>query len=371
MKKIAIFSDIHGNLQALKSIFKDIERENVDEIICLGDVISFGPSSKDCLDFVISKNIKMVLGNHEIYQVRYLENLNESCKRQSDIVKKELDEEELKYLKKLPLKIEIMIDGTLFIFVHYPIKNEKEKYPFYGLSLSKTINFKEVLKNVDSDYTFFGHCHDTFEMNIDSHYYYCIGSSGCTKGNMTFYTILTVDKKNVLIEKRYLTYNRKKFEKTFEKSEFKNFVDSIEKFFEREKSCGAVVYNNDNGLKFLLVKHKKGHISFPKGHMEHLETEEETAVREIKEEASIDVELYNDFRVINTYGIDFKKVKDVVYFVAKAKNMDSKADGYEIEDVMWLQYKDVLDTLTYDNDKDIFEKAYKYIKEICDKDNNL
>ena len=68
--KIAIFSDIHGNLQALESIITDIKKNNYDEVICLGDVIAMGPNPKECLDLIICNNYKMLLGNHELYYLK-------------------------------------------------------------------------------------------------------------------------------------------------------------------------------------------------------------------------------------------------------------------------------------------------------------
>jgi predicted phosphodiesterase len=41
--KIAIISDIHANIEALNEVKKDIEKENVDEVICLGDIVGYGP----------------------------------------------------------------------------------------------------------------------------------------------------------------------------------------------------------------------------------------------------------------------------------------------------------------------------------------
>ena len=60
-----------------------------------------------------------------------------------------------------------------------------------------------------------------------------------------------------------------------------------------EKSCGAVVfYNGKSNTRILLVKNNNGRYwSFPKGHIEIGETEKETAVREIKEETSLEVEI--------------------------------------------------------------------------------
>ena len=65
--KIAVFTDIHGNYEALKVIIEDIQKEKINNIICLGDTIGIGPNPKECLDLIIENNISMTLGNHELY----------------------------------------------------------------------------------------------------------------------------------------------------------------------------------------------------------------------------------------------------------------------------------------------------------------
>ena len=55
--KIAIISDIHGNLEALDATLKDIAKRKVDKIICLGDIIAKGTHPKECLER-IKKNVK-------------------------------------------------------------------------------------------------------------------------------------------------------------------------------------------------------------------------------------------------------------------------------------------------------------------------
>lgn len=65
-ERVAIIIDIHGNLEALEAILKDIKTQAVDEMICLGDSIDIGPNSKECIDLLIENNIKSVLGDHEI-----------------------------------------------------------------------------------------------------------------------------------------------------------------------------------------------------------------------------------------------------------------------------------------------------------------
>lgn len=62
--KIAIFSDIHGNLPALKLMLKDAGK--VNRYICLGDVINYGPWSNECIELLQKlNNTILLLGNHE------------------------------------------------------------------------------------------------------------------------------------------------------------------------------------------------------------------------------------------------------------------------------------------------------------------
>ena len=65
--RIAVFSDIHGNLQALNAILDDIKKENFDEVICLGDVIGLGPKPKECLELLLNSNVTILAGNHDLY----------------------------------------------------------------------------------------------------------------------------------------------------------------------------------------------------------------------------------------------------------------------------------------------------------------
>ena len=67
---IAVISDIHSNVEALKSVLADIEPRNVERIICLGDVIGYGPKPAECLDLVGEKVDKSLMGNHD-YAVLY------------------------------------------------------------------------------------------------------------------------------------------------------------------------------------------------------------------------------------------------------------------------------------------------------------
>lgn len=117
-------------------------------------------------------------------------------------------------------------------------------------------------------------------------------------------------------------------------------------------------------IEILLIKHvNSGHWSFPKGHVEKNETELETAHREIMEETGIDVILDPTFRETVSYSPKKDTQKVVVYFLAKAKNFDFKAQEEEISEIRWVDIGYAVNILTYDNDKVIVNKAKSAIKE--------
>lgn len=67
--RLALISDIHGNLPALEAVLAEIEHENVDEILCLGDV-AVGPQPGETLDLVRELGCPVVLGNWDAYFIR-------------------------------------------------------------------------------------------------------------------------------------------------------------------------------------------------------------------------------------------------------------------------------------------------------------
>jgi predicted phosphodiesterase len=60
----ALISDIHSNFEALTAVLEDIERQNVTDIYCLGDIIGYGPNPRECIDRVRQCQV-VLLGNHD------------------------------------------------------------------------------------------------------------------------------------------------------------------------------------------------------------------------------------------------------------------------------------------------------------------
>ena len=126
-----------------------------------------------------------------------------------------------------------------------------------------------------------------------------------------------------------------------------------------EKSCGGIIfYKTRQNVKILLVKNNNGRYwSFPKGHIEDGETEQETAIREIKEETGLDVTLVNSFREISAYRPFGKIRKRVVFFLARAFTDNVKIQEEEIDSYIWVDLQQARKLCSYDNDLRIIDKA--------------
>lgn len=120
MSSIAVISDIHGNLEALKSVLEDIKKRNIEKIICLGDIIAKGSNQKECLE-LIKENCQMVLrGNcDEFFSLDVdINKFNETEQKRIIWNKGKITDEDRNYLSNLPFSHEMYISGRLVRFFH-------------------------------------------------------------------------------------------------------------------------------------------------------------------------------------------------------------------------------------------------------------
>lgn len=230
--KIAVFSDIHGNLEALDVILKDIDKGNYDEVICLGDIISIGPSSLECLDRIINSNIKVILGNHDLYFIKGVDkfDIEEEKVEHYKYIHSTIPKEYIDKIKKYPLYYYLEENGYSFKFCHFFIKNIKNIYPYYGIGTIKRMKVKELLNLVDTDYVIYGHDHDASHFVFGKKHLVDIGSSGCVKDDNTFYTVITIDDE-VKIETKKIKFDRKKFEDKIRKANYPMLEHYAEGFY--------------------------------------------------------------------------------------------------------------------------------------------
>lgn len=139
-----------------------------------------------------------------------------------------------------------------------------------------------------------------------------------------------------------------------------------------EKSAGAVIFRQDNNKIYYLLLHypsesrtQKNYWDLPKGHIEKGEKEIETVKREVREETGIkDLKFVEGFKEWIKYFFKAKGktvFKIVTFYLVQAKEKEIKISfehiGYE-----WLPYDQAIERLTFDNAKEILERADKFLK---------
>ena len=130
-----------------------------------------------------------------------------------------------------------------------------------------------------------------------------------------------------------------------------------------EKSCGGIVFYKDkNNYDILILKFLYGKNTmwgFPKGHMEKDESEIQTALREIKEECGLDVDIFPEFRESTEFIYKENTILQVVYFAAKTNYKSIRLQDFENEKVIdykWLSCKEAMNYLSFECDKNILRK---------------
>ncbi|MBD0381157.1 metallophosphoesterase family protein [Paenibacillus sedimenti] len=112
MEKIAIISDIHGNMPALDAVLYDIDRRGIRRIICLGDLVGKGPGSAEAVDRTRDVCETVVQGNWDI-GITYPQDQPAGLWHQQ-----QLGEERLAYLAQLPFSVDLHMSGKLIRLFH-------------------------------------------------------------------------------------------------------------------------------------------------------------------------------------------------------------------------------------------------------------
>ena len=113
--RIAIISDIHSNLEALQKAFEIIKQKNIDEIICLGDIVGYGANPNECLSLVRQNTHHIILGNHDeaAVSLQQIEDFNPYARQAAVWTHEHLTETNKEFILTLPRTVEF--NGLLFV----------------------------------------------------------------------------------------------------------------------------------------------------------------------------------------------------------------------------------------------------------------
>ncbi len=176
--RILIISDIHANIESLEAI-----KEKYDYLLCLGDLVDYGPSPRECIDFVKKNVHAIVRGNHDnAVAFRTDCKCSEAYKLMSvktrELMWNILGEEEINYLSSLPLNRVLELGGTKFFLTHATPADNLFKYlppdsPDYV--------WQKEIEGVDADFVLLGHTHVSMIKKIDKTIIINPGSVGQSK----------------------------------------------------------------------------------------------------------------------------------------------------------------------------------------------
>jgi predicted phosphodiesterase len=129
----AILSDIHGNLEALKTVLADVKEQDCQQIICLGDIVGYGPNPRECIDIVQGFDA-CILGNHDLAALFDPEGFSNAAEQAIMWTRKQIETDEdpaisyrrLEFLAHLP---RTRREGSL-MFVHGSVRNPINEYVF-------------------------------------------------------------------------------------------------------------------------------------------------------------------------------------------------------------------------------------------------
>ena len=159
--KRAIISDIHGNLEALTAVLARIDQLGVDSIICLGDIIGYGPNPIECLDLVMERCGLVILGNHDQASIFDPEGFNPVAMKAIFWTRDQLEgdpnvdrsDQRWDYLGGLPRRH----DEGEFLFVHGSPRDPTNEYVFEEHIYQKPM--MDSLMSRFEKFCFQGHTH--------------------------------------------------------------------------------------------------------------------------------------------------------------------------------------------------------------------
>lgn len=207
--RIAIFSDVHANIEALSAVFEAYKTERIDKFVCIGDVVGYGASPNECCDLIRTKAAYTILGNHDAavagrmdYSYYY-----DAARAALDMHAKLLSPENMAWLRTLPYEVR---ESDVHFCHGSPVNLEEFEYIFSVEQAARCLEIWDQLGTV----TFIGHSHlcksfaltreDVFEVvatkfaiRPDHRYIISVGSVGQPRDydNRASYTIYDTEER--------------------------------------------------------------------------------------------------------------------------------------------------------------------------------
>lgn len=211
--RIAAISDIHGNLYALMKVLEDIDQQKVDLIVCLGDLVGYGPHPNEVIALIRRRKLPCIKGNYDASVVdgdfTYIRDTHINSFALPWTIQ-EIRASNKYYLSSLPEKLNYDFEGVTIEFVHGS-PNTINEYLFEDAA-----NTESIMNDFSGDILVCAHTHIPSLKNFGKKTFVNVGSVGKPKigrPNAT-YCILDINRSNdIKVNFRELEYEYKKIVK--------------------------------------------------------------------------------------------------------------------------------------------------------------
>lgn len=238
--RVGVISDIHGNINALDAVLKELENRNIDKIICLGDLIGGAPKSEQVVQKMITIKDKSIVvrGNREKYIIEGMPlvvhdekmKINNEQLEYQEWLKNQLSESSKEYIYSLPKEIIYEDEGKKIYISHYPM-NEDGSFRKHIKKANVKEN-EEMFSGINADIYLYGHTHAEIYNEQNNKLYINPGALGCPeKTNYATYGILNISKENIEYEQLKVEYNVQEVIQEIEKVKFPNYKKVLTLFY--------------------------------------------------------------------------------------------------------------------------------------------
>lgn len=217
--KIAVLSDIHGNLNAFNAVLKDINDLGISQYIIAGDHISDCPQPNEVLEIVKSLNAYVIRGNREEYVLNYHKGMHDEWSKYKQMASvvwtyNKLDECNIKYIDELPEQLSISFTHMDDIRIVHgsPFDTREELFPNkHPEKLEKALN------GINESVLICGHTHEQWSKEINNKLIVNPGSVGVhfNKNKFAEYAVLTWNYSQWTVSHRQVEYDFKELEEEF------------------------------------------------------------------------------------------------------------------------------------------------------------
>jgi putative phosphoesterase len=241
---IALISDIHGNLPALRIVLKDAKRAKAEQVWCLGDLVGYIPFPNECIDLIQQKASVSVIGNYDQKVIQFEQNKSEwkTSKKPAKFDAFEwnhrhLNSQNQKYLQSLPQNIRRTIGTFKILLTHGSPQSIDEPV----LPDTSRERLAELGKAAEADIIVTGHTHQFMNRKVGNQWFINPGSVGMPvhKDLRTSYALLDISQDKINVTERKIRYD---ISQVIQGLEAANLSDMLQKMIKLEYGIDLKTY---------------------------------------------------------------------------------------------------------------------------------